>query len=119
MKIAYAPDGGPRQEFRIDVDHLGTLEVEMLEEIGGRSWDTLIEWLDKFERGSFKAFRAVLWVYLRRTQPDLDFDEFLPAVGEIEIDTDAPETDPGKGEPDDGPTDSTSPEPVLEASPSS
>ena len=119
MRITYAPDGGVRQEFKFDVDGLSATEAETLEEVGGQSWDTLMEWYDKFERGSFKAWRAVLWVYLRRTDPTLSFDLFLPVVSEIEIEQeDTPAVVEGKGEGEGEPTDSPSPEPATEPSPS-
>jgi hypothetical protein len=121
IRLTYAPRGGPRQGFVLDDAEMTTLQAESLEELGGTSWDTLLEWLDKFQRGSFKAWRAAIWVCMQAQNPALRFEEFLPTLAELEIENidDEPETAPGKDESGAGPTGSPSPEPDSAASPSS
>lgn len=118
LRLTYAPKGGERQEFILDDSDMTSLQAETLEEIGGTAWETFMEWLDKFQRGSFKAWRAALWVCMQTRNPSLQFDAFQPAVSELEIENlgDEPE---GKDDSGDGTTDSPSPEPDSEPSPNS
>ena len=121
VRLIYTPEGGDRQVFDFDVDKLRSIEAEDLEEAGGASWDTLMGWLDKFRRGSWKAWRAALWIMMRRQNPTLNFDDVAVDVGELEMETDddAPGDAVGKDEPADTPTGSPSPEPGSALSTSS
>jgi hypothetical protein len=99
------------QEFILDEDELTARETEAVEEIGGASWGTFMEWLDKFQRGSFKAWLGGLWLCMRRQDPNVEFDHLFDTIGvkdlEIEV-IEEPKT-PGKDEPDASPTSSPSP----------
>ena len=85
---------------------IDSTEAELIEEAGGDSWDTYDEWADLAERGGTRAFRALLWVCLRRKDPTLDFDSVVYRRNELsgEIVEDEPV---GKGEPVDSDTGST------------
>lgn len=105
MRLIYQPAGSERQVFAFTVDDLPSQDAELLESVGGDTWGTLMEWLAMFERGSFKAWRAGLWVFVRRTQPDLTFADFTITVKELQIDMNDDDPEPeGKDGPDGGDT---------------
>ena len=104
MKLTYAPKGQDPQTFDFDPDDLGSLEAEALEEAGGSQWDSFGQWVNLYNQGGFRAWRAALWIMLRRHNPDLGFEEVLPKVGELlvtgdDAKTPAEESLEGKDEP--------------------
>jgi hypothetical protein len=116
-KLIYEPEDGDRQEWDFDPVRLMSFDAEAIEEVGGTQWATYGEFIDKLQRGSAKAWRAALWIQLRRADPTLKFVNLVVKVNElIFIDDDDEDGEPGKDEPDVTPTDSESPPPDSEAS---
>lgn len=122
MKIIY---NGETYELR--PDELTGLEAEAIEDAGGTQWQTFGEWVDRFYRGGWRPLKVALWVLLRRTKPELGFEELANLkVSDVELDlSEDAEAIEGKGEsaeadtePADSPTDSDLPKPDTEASPS-
>lgn len=105
--LIYEPHDGERQEFPFDPFLLRSVEAEAVEELG--PWDTYAEWGQKLLVGHRRAARALLWVMLRRTKPDLDFDDVSVIVDELRLffpEDEAGEPE-GKDEPADADTDSS------------
>ena len=119
MKFTHAPEGGNAVEYEFDVEDLAELDAESIEEAGGAQWGTFTEWASLLDRGGFRAWRVLLWVLQRRTNPDLDLNEVKLKPKELRFDlTDPVGKDEGTTESDDSPTDSDSPKPDTDPSPS-
>lgn len=116
-KLIYAPEDGEQREWEFDPTKLMSVEAEAIEEVGGTQWDTYGAFLDKLNRGGAKAWRAALWIMLRRENPTLQFSHLVIRANEMIFidDEEAPEV--GKDEPSDTPTDSPSLEQGSEPSP--
>lgn len=140
MRLIYTPEDGEKREWLFAPMHLMTPESEAIEEVGGALWDNYDDFGVKFMNGNRRAYRAALWIMLRRENPSLRFAELSVRADEIDIDFDDAEqarirevmlADPDiddqererllaeirgeapdpKAEPDDvAPTDSTSPQ---------
>jgi hypothetical protein len=82
-KFSYAPEGEEPRKFELDVDNLSTDEAEAIDEAGGTQWVTLGRWVDLINQGGWRAWRVALWIYLRRTDPELGFEEVKPKVGDL------------------------------------
>lgn len=110
MKITYAPQGGEPQVFQFDIARLTTDELEDLESVGGLQWGTFGEWANVANRGGWRAWRAGLWVMLKRQNPTLEFEQVKPAGAEMDVDQsgddETPEPAEGKSETGDESTDS-------------
>lgn len=105
--LIYEPHDGERQEFPFDLFLLLSVEAEAVEELG--PWDTYSEWGQKLLVGHRRAIRALLWIMLRRTKPDLDFDDVSVVVDELRLffpEDEAAGEPEGKDEPADADTDS-------------
>jgi len=113
MKIFYSPEGEDRQEYGFDPDGLTNVEAEELEDIGENQWDTYGQFIVAFYRGSMRAWRAALWLMMRRKNPSMPFGDLKFKAGAIGVDfqdAEVPEGEPeqvGKEEPDASPTDGT------------
>lgn len=107
--ITYAPQGAEPQSWEFDPEDADNLEAEKIELVGDTSWDAYGHWTDLMGRYNARAVRALLWVLMCRTQPDLDFNQVRYRVSEIDIQfVDEPEPE-GKGEVGDSDTDSSPP----------
>jgi hypothetical protein len=111
VKFTYAPAGQDPQVFEFDAATLDADEAEIIEEAGGTQWSTFVEWGEKLDRGGFRAWRVVLWLLLRKANPDLGFEEVKPRPSELLFDvpdqpTDLPESAEGKSESGEESTDS-------------
>jgi hypothetical protein len=118
-KLIYEPEDGDRQEWDFDPVRLMSFDAEAIEEVGGTQWATYGEFIDKLQRGSAKAWRAALWIQLRRSDPTLKFPNLVVKVNELIFVDDDEDVEPGKDEPADSSTGSESPTPDSEASPNS
>lgn len=119
MKIVYSPKNGDSQTFTIDdiTEDLDGEECEALEEAGGTQWDTFGGWFDLLSREGYRATKALLWVLLMRSRPELGFEEMRGfKLSEVTIVASDGEVDSGKDE--SGPAGSvTGAEPTSAASP--
>jgi len=109
MLLVYKPNDGDRQEFKFDPPKLISVEAEAIEDVGGESWESYEEFIRKFFRGNRKSFRALLWVMLCRTKPELEFDAVSVTIEELTVELE--EEDRRRAFPEDYPD---QPEPVPE-----
>ena len=86
MILRYRPDDGPEVEFDFRPGDLETPESEAVEAVGGETWGTYEEWGALFFRGSQKARRAALWIFLRRTNPRLKFEDVRIRADQTAVD---------------------------------
>jgi len=87
MIIYYTPEDGPPREFEFLPSRLISPEAEAIEKVGrGGDWDTFEEFGQKFLKGSIRAYRAALWVMLKRENPTLRFSDLVFRVGEVSVD---------------------------------
>jgi hypothetical protein len=75
MLLIYQPRGEEPQRFDFQPLELLASEAELIEEEGGGFWDTYPEFGEKFFTGSIRARRVLLWIFLRRTRPDLELSD--------------------------------------------
>lgn len=119
LRLTYTPEGAPPETFDFDPDKVLSLEAEALENVGGEAWDSYADWLERIGTGNVRARRALLWVMLRRTNPELRFVDVVFRLDEFGID-DVTEPEPvGKENADDSTTAGESLERASEPSPSS
>jgi hypothetical protein len=85
MKFTYAPNDGEPISFDIDNESITTDEAEAIDEAGGSQWRAFGGWAELLDAGGWRAWRVALWIALRRTNPDLGFEEVRPTVGEIKF----------------------------------
>lgn len=86
MILRYRPDDGPEVEFDFKPGDMESPESEAVEAVGGEAWSTFEEWGALFFRGSQKARRAALWVFLRRTDPSLRFNQLSVRANQVDVD---------------------------------
>lgn len=91
MLIKYRPDKGPAREFDFIPGELEPHDSDALEVLGGDSWGTFEEFGAMFFRGSSRARRAALWIFLRREQPRLKFNDLKVRINQIDVDYSATE----------------------------
>lgn len=72
--ITYAPEGAEPRQWEFDSEHLLSSEAELIESVGGDVWMSYPEWLLYLSSGNMRADRALIWMLLRRDNPDLEFD---------------------------------------------
>jgi len=139
VRLIYTPEDGPTQTLLFRAGKVRSTEAEAVEDLG--YWSDWDEFVRDFWSDNRRAYRAALWLCLRRTDPDLAFDDLdypvdalivdfedderAALLAAIEADTDG---DPavrsaalarlGKDEPDDSATGSPSQPPGSEPSPS-
>lgn len=87
MRLTYTPEGAESKSWPIEPDEMDSLTIEAIED--ATDW-TFAEWADRLERGSVKALRALLWVFLRESSPDLPFDSVVFKPAEIDVIDDEP-----------------------------
>lgn len=75
MILRYRNDAGEVRDYELRPGKLLSPEVEAIEEVGGSVWDTYDEWGEKFMKGNRRAYRAGLWIMLKRENPTLRFNE--------------------------------------------
>jgi len=92
LRLIYTPENGEKREFAFMPAKLMSAEAEAIEDAGGAAWESFEEFGQKFLRGNRRAYRAALWIMLRREQPTLRFADLSLRVDEIEVDFDAAET---------------------------
>jgi len=92
MQLVYTPEGGEERRWDFAPSRLMSVESEMIEGVGGDAWDSWPEFATKFINGNRRAYRAVLWCFLRRENPRLKFNEVVVRVDELTIEFEADET---------------------------
>lgn len=93
MKITYVPIDGEKREFIFRPGELTNLEAELIEIQGGEIWDSYEEFGRLFMNGNMRAYRAALWVCLRREQPRLKFNDLSFRVDQLNVELEEDERD--------------------------
>jgi hypothetical protein len=101
LRMTFTPPGGQQRVFemvRVD-DEISALEAELIEDAGGRQWDTFMGFALQMSQGSFRAVRVLLWVFLRREDPGLELAALDFPVSALQFEDTGDEPEPGKDEP--------------------
>lgn len=85
MLLVYTPEGEERQEFVFRPLEMNNMDAEDIEDVGGNIWDNFDEFTDAFHQGKTRALRAALWISLRTTSPNLEFDHVGFKRNEINV----------------------------------
>lgn len=86
MRLIYTPEDGEKREFSFRPQQYMSPEIEALEDVGGDAWDSFDEFAIKFWKGNRRAYRAALWLMLKREDPTLKFRDLVVRVDEIQVD---------------------------------
>lgn len=81
MLIIYRPEGGDERTWEFVPDEMLDVEATAIERVTG--W-TYAEFGEKFLKGSILAWKALLWVLRRRSEPTLAFRDVSFRVKEFE-----------------------------------
>jgi hypothetical protein len=116
VKITYTPRDGEPREWLWKPAQTDSREVELIEEVmGDLPWVTCVS---KFLAGSTRARRALMWVFLRRENPALRFDQVWFRMDEVGDDFDDDEIAAMRrrleGPPEDDPVDADARERIAE-----
>lgn len=112
VRITHAPKGADLQSWEFDPEDADNLEAEAIELVGDETWDSYAQWLFLMGRGNMRAIRALLWILLRRTNPDLDFNEVRFRTSDIAVES-LDEPEPG-GKDEAGDSNTGSPPPITD-----
>jgi hypothetical protein len=88
VRLIYTPEDGEKREFSFRPPKLMSPEVEALEDVGGDAWDSFDEFAVKFLKGNRRAYRAALWLMLKREEPALKFRDLVVRVDEVSVEFD-------------------------------
>jgi hypothetical protein len=83
MLLHYAPHDGEPKTFTFRPGELMSFEAEAIEEVGGDQWRSFAEFGDLFNLQNRRAWRAALWVMLRREDPKLAFNTLVFRLDEV------------------------------------
>lgn len=83
MKLTYSPEGVEPMIWDFLPSKMLNVEAELIEDVTG--W-TYQEFQSAFIMGSSKARHALLWVFLKRTKPNLRYDAVQFAQDELVVD---------------------------------
>lgn len=86
MKLTFRPTDGEERSFIFRPNELDNREAELIENVGGEAWATWEEFGRKFMLGSIRAYRAALWLLLRRENPRIKFGEISFRVDQLDVD---------------------------------
>jgi hypothetical protein len=86
MQLVYTPEGGEERRWEFEPARLMSVEAELIESVGGEAWDSWPEFANKFISGNRRAYRAALWIFLKRENPRLKFNELVVRVDELDLD---------------------------------
>jgi hypothetical protein len=86
VRLIWTPEDGERREWSFRPMQLMTEDVEDIEVVGGRAWQSYDEFGELFMKGNRRAHRAALWVLLRRERPTLEFHNLQLRADEVQVD---------------------------------
>lgn len=89
MRITYTPEGAEPQVFEFKPKKLMSPEAEAIERHTGMTYK---QFADAIGETSMLATHALLWVFLKRKDPTLKYDQVQFCLEEIEFDLDDDET---------------------------
>lgn len=84
MDIVYAPTGAEERVFEVDVEDLDLEEMGLIERYSGKSYEQIAS-VFATGVGVFSVLRPLLFVYLRREDPEVNFRDVKPKLREIKI----------------------------------
>jgi hypothetical protein len=90
MQFRYTPEGADTMVFEYDPKKLLSPEAEKVETLTGWSY---AEFGQQLLTGSMKAYHALLYVFLKRSDPTLKYDQVVFSFGEIDLAFDDQETE--------------------------
>jgi hypothetical protein len=82
VKVIYTPEGGTRREWVVDLDNPAWDLQFSTEKTTGWAWG---EFLDRWDKSSAIAVRALIFALRKRDEPKLTIDAVMPTLGEIEL----------------------------------
>ena len=82
MIITYTPEDGEKREWQFEPRRLMSPEAEAIEKV--THW-TFQEFSSKFLAGSMLAYRAVVWIMLKREDPPLRFQDVSICLDDLSI----------------------------------
>lgn len=71
-KFVYAPEGAEPRDWDFEPNRLPSKDAELIERRTGMHFG---QWLDAIDAGSMLAYHALLFVFLRRDNPGLQWDQ--------------------------------------------
>lgn len=89
MIITYTPEDGEKREWQFVPRRLMSPEAEAIEKV--TRW-TFQEFSSKFLAGSMLAYRAVVWIMLKREDPPLRFEDVSICLDDVWVSFDDQET---------------------------
>jgi hypothetical protein len=88
VKFIYKPEGVEPKVWDFVPGDIPSDEGEEIEDLTGMLFD---EWVEKAQKGSIKAIRALLYILLKREKPELRYANVKFTINEIDWDTTAEE----------------------------
>jgi hypothetical protein len=86
VRLVWTPEEGEKREFSFRPNKLMSVEAELIESLGGEAWETFDEFGRLFMKGNRRAYRAALFVLLKRTEPGRKFRDLNLRADEIAVD---------------------------------
>jgi hypothetical protein len=84
-RFIYNRDGAEPLSWEFDPNKLMSPEAELIERLTG--W-TFKGWLEKLQDGSILALHALLYILLKRADPQLAFDDVTFSIAQIDMEYD-------------------------------
>jgi hypothetical protein len=85
VRFTYAPEGADPKSWDFKPGKLMSVEAELIERTTGM---TYAEWLDALGSGSMSAQHALLWVFMKRSNPAIKYDEIQFCADDIQSEPD-------------------------------
>lgn len=82
MKLVYTPEEGDKQTWDFDIRKLMVTELEDIEKVTDLSY---LQFAQALENSSTTAFRALVWVMLKRTNADLRYSAVDFQIGALQF----------------------------------
>lgn len=79
-RFVYHPEGGERQDWEFAPLKLPSADLEVVEDRTGMPYDT---WIEAMRKSSVKATHGLLWCYLKRTKPRLEWEDVRFVMDEV------------------------------------
>lgn len=84
MELVYRPADGPEQVFELDPEDLDLEELGLLEQHTGKTFEQIAQALGR-RQGFVGILRAMLFIYLRRGNPDIQYRDVKPKLRQLEV----------------------------------
>lgn len=84
MDIVYRPKDGEEKVWEVDIEDLDLEELGLIERYSGKSYEQIALAFTS-GRGVFSILRSLIFVYLRREDPETQYRNVKPKMKEIKI----------------------------------